>query len=98
MSEQQELRDIEVRRIGSLRKNAGGHPYLEAETNEGVAAFWGFGEETSNIAAMQQMILVAELRNSKEHDREPFTDLQTGAGRAAWQAITSWLESTKPEQ
>lgn len=191
-----ELRDIKVHRIGSLRKNASGHPYLEAETSEGVAAFWGFNEEVSNIAAVQAaqlpsvarcqvripsqagrhaiwipwssplflspmaddrastveasfdaeaardelsrlgrvlgsvldriesqasseglvprvlrlskaglvprriaalMIFVAELRNSAEHDREPFTDLQASAGRAAWAAITAWLEATKPE-
>ena len=186
-----ELRDIEVHRIGTLRRTANGHPYLEADTSEGVAAVWGFGEETSNIVAMQQaqlpvavrcqvripkhagrhalwipwssplflssalsgdrpadegfdadaardelsrlgrvlsgsldrieaqasneglvprilrlskarliprrmsalMIFVAELRNSAEHDREPFTDLQARAGRTAWQAITVWLES-----
>jgi hypothetical protein len=189
-----ELRDIEVQRIGALRRNAGGHPYLEAETSEGVAAFWGNGEEVSNITAVQRaqlpatarcqvripkhagrhaiwipwspplflspvssgakpvgqvfdadardelsrlgrvlgsildriesqastdglvprilrlskagliprrisalMIFVAELRNSAEHDREPFTDLQASAGRTAWSAITAWLESTKPD-
>lgn len=190
-----QLRDIVVHRIGSLRRNASGHPYLEAETSEGVAAFWGFGEEASNITAIQQaqlpaaarcqvripkqagrhaiwipwsspiflspisrkpkavddafdaeaardelsrlgrvlgsvldrietatsteglvprilrlskaglvprrisalMIFVAELRNSAEHDRDPFTDLQASAGRTAWRAITAWLESTKPE-
>jgi hypothetical protein len=190
-----ELRDIEVQRIGALRRNAGGHPYLEAETSEGVAAFWGYGEEVSNITAVQRaqlpatarcqvripkqagrhaiwipwssplflspvslgvkpvgqvfdadaardelsrlgrvlgsildrieaqastdglaprvlrlskagliprrisalMILVAELRNSAEHDREPFTDLQASAGRTAWSAITAWLESIKPD-
>ena len=37
-------------------------PYLEAETNEGVAAFWGFGEDTSNIAAMHQAQLPIVVR------------------------------------
>ena len=57
-----ELRDVEVHRLGSLRRNAGGHPYLEAETNEGVAAFWGYGEEVSNITALQQAQLPAMVR------------------------------------
>ena len=191
-----ELRDIAIQRIGTLRRNAGGHPYLEAETSEGVAAFWGYGEEVSNITAVREaqlpamarcqvripklagrhaiwipwssplflsaaargtkpheqvfdaeaardelsrlgrvlgsvldrietqtsneglvprvlrlskagliprrisalMILVAELRNSAEHDREPFTEIQASAGRTAWSAITAWLESTKPDR
>jgi hypothetical protein len=36
------------------------------------------------------MTVVAELRNSAEHDIEPLTVLQSDAGRAAWQAVTEW--------
>ena len=43
------------------------------------------------------MIFIAELRNSAEHDPEPFTLVQASASRAAWRAITDWLETTKPE-
>ena len=190
-----ELREVEVVRIGVLRRNAGGHPYLEAETNLGVAAFWGYNDELSNIAAVQKaplptvvrceirhpkqtgrhaiwipwssplflsppgqpkaiesgfdaeaardelsrlgrvlgsvldrleaqvssdglvprilrlskagliprrisalMIFVAEMRNSAEHDRDPFTELQASAGRTAWSAITVWLESVRPDE
>ena len=48
-----EFRDLTVIRVGTLKKNPNGSPFLECETQDGIVAFWGLAEETANIEAIQ---------------------------------------------
>lgn len=65
------LSNLVVRSVGPLKRTSSGHPYMEAETDQGIAAFWGFGEEMSNIVAVQGAALPVNVRCQPRSPAQP---------------------------